>query len=221
VRRGVDVSFQAARRDVPPTVVAREHLLAQVAFEATWEREFATDRVSWSGSFASMFGYAPDDMVGSVAWWKERVHPDDLDRVERTFEQALSSGAFACSNEYRFRRKDGSWAWVAGRVAIERDPLGRPVRAIVQEALTNVIRHSGAKHVAIELHGRAGAVRVGVRDDGKGFDASRAAAAGEGHGLLNMQERTELAGGGLEIASAPGRGTTIRATFPVFQGGDR
>jgi hypothetical protein len=60
--QGVGGSSQAARRDFPPTVVVREHLLAQVAFEATWEREFATDRVSWSGGFASMFGYAPDEM---------------------------------------------------------------------------------------------------------------------------------------------------------------
>jgi signal transduction histidine kinase len=95
---------------------------------------------------------------------------------------------------------------------------------IVQEALTNVIRHSDAKRVAVELRASGAAVRLGVRDDGKGFDvgaARRATAAGKSHGLLNMQERVELAGGELEIDSAPGRGTAIRATFPMSQDGDR
>lgn len=126
----IDGSFEASSRDVPPSAVGRERLIEQVAFEATWEQELAIDRVSWSGGFASLFGYAPDEMVEGVAWWKERVHPDNLNRVERTFNQALSSGALACLNEYRFLCKDGSWAWVSGRVAIERDPHGRPVRAI-------------------------------------------------------------------------------------------
>ena len=91
---------------------------------------------------------------------------------------------------------------------------------IVQEALTNAIRHSGARSVELELHENAGALRVCLRDDGKGFDVAalrRAAAAGKSHGLLNMQERAELAGGELEIESAPARGTMIRATFRISQ----
>jgi signal transduction histidine kinase len=95
---------------------------------------------------------------------------------------------------------------------------------IVQEALTNAIRHSGAKSVEVELRAEAGAVRVCVRDDGKGFDAGslrRAAAAGKSHGLLNMQERAELAGGELTIDSMPGRGTAIRASFLIPPERDR
>jgi signal transduction histidine kinase len=95
---------------------------------------------------------------------------------------------------------------------------------IVQEALTNVVRHSGAKSIQVQLHARADAVRVCVRDDGKGFDVDtvrRATAAGRSHGLLNMQERAELAGGRLEIDSGPGLGTTICATFRVSPERDR
>ena len=60
------------------------------------------------------------------------------------------------------------------------------------------------------------ALELVVRDDGQGFDvtgARRRATRGESQGLLNMQERVALAGGELEIHSAPGQGTTVRARF--------
>jgi two-component system sensor histidine kinase UhpB len=57
-----------------------------------------------------------------------------------------------------------------------------------------------------------------VRDDGSGFDpesGKRRALAGESFGLLGMQERATLAGGQLQISSAPGQGTEVRAWFPI------
>jgi signal transduction histidine kinase len=92
---------------------------------------------------------------------------------------------------------------------------------VVQEALTNVIRHAHARHLAVELGTAAGALRLVVRDDGQGFDvpAARARAArGESQGLLSMRERVALAGGELEIDSAPGHGTSIRARIPLVNG---
>jgi signal transduction histidine kinase len=89
---------------------------------------------------------------------------------------------------------------------------------IMQEALTNVIRHAAATTVTVEIRSDARRVHISVRDDGKGFDATAAraaAAAGKSHGLLNMQERAELAGGDLAIESATGQGTTVRATYPL------
>jgi signal transduction histidine kinase len=59
-----------------------------------------------------------------------------------------------------------------------------------------------------------------VRDDGAGFDvaaAQRRAALGASLGVVSMSERAALAGGELRIESAPGQGTTVRATFPLAQ----
>ena len=93
---------------------------------------------------------------------------------------------------------------------------------IAQEALTNVIRHAQARSVAVELSEATGTLQLVVRDDGHGFDvaaARRRAAQGASQGLLSMQERVALAGGDLEIDSAPGRGTAIRARLPLGAGG--
>src|SRR5437763_1333091 len=94
--------------------------LAGVAFDAIWERDLENDTVHWDENLESIFGYRRDEVANHLGWWRECVHPDDLARVEQTAAQALRRDAPGWRSEYRFRRKDGSWAWVASRCAIER-----------------------------------------------------------------------------------------------------
>ena len=83
---------------------------------------------------------------------------------------------------------------------------------IVQEALSNVARHAHARHVEVTLTAPDVVLEVTVRDDGVGFDVGRVST---GLGLMGMSERAELAGGRVDIESAPGVGTTVRARFPL------
>jgi signal transduction histidine kinase len=82
---------------------------------------------------------------------------------------------------------------------------------LVQEALTNVVKHARARRVEIAVHARAVAFEIRVSDDGSGFDP---AAATAGFGLLGMRERVHFAGGDLRIESGPS-GTELRARLPV------
>ena len=87
---------------------------------------------------------------------------------------------------------------------------------VVQEALTNVTRHSNARNVHVELHRESGALTVCVHDDGSGFDvaeARRRATLGGSLGLVGMEERVTLAGGRLEVTSSNGD-TRVAAWFP-------
>lgn len=91
---------------------------------------------------------------------------------------------------------------------------------ITQEALNNIVRHARATRVVLELRLLAGALMLSVRDDGCGFDAALAlagAARGKSLGLLSMQERAALAGGHLQLLSAPaqGAGSEVRVTLPL------
>jgi signal transduction histidine kinase len=91
---------------------------------------------------------------------------------------------------------------------------------IVQEAMTNALRHAAASRLAVALRAVAGELVLSVRDDGKGFDlvaAAARAARGESAGLSGMEERAQLAGGRLEMNTAPGRGTEVRAVFPLAE----
>ena len=83
---------------------------------------------------------------------------------------------------------------------------------IAQEALSNVARHARAHHIEVTLTAQDVALEVTVRDDGVGFNVERLRT---GLGLVGMGERAELAGGGLDIQSAPGAGTIVRARFPL------
>jgi PAS domain S-box-containing protein len=89
---------------------------------------------------------------------------------------------------------------------------------VVQEAVTNVIRHAHARHVWLEYQEHEEEVRLVIRDDGVGFDPAdvrRRAARGASFGVLGMQERVELLGGRIDVESRPGQGTSIRIRIPV------
>lgn len=87
---------------------------------------------------------------------------------------------------------------------------------IVQEALTNVGKHAAATAVRVALAVDEGMLTICVEDNGRGFDPAQAMqTAAPGWGLLGMRERTQLLGGGFELHSQPGRGTTVRVWVPL------
>lgn len=91
---------------------------------------------------------------------------------------------------------------------------------IMEEAVTNALRHSGARRIQVGLSVRRGRLELRVRDDGRGFDVPslRSAALGGGSfGLLGMEERALLAGGGIELSSQPGQGCEVRAWLPLSE----
>ena len=88
---------------------------------------------------------------------------------------------------------------------------------IVQEAVNNVARHSGARRARIALEFGPSAVLTVVQDDGAGFDPEsfrQPQESGRGLGLLGMRERAELFGGDVEIESGAGQGTSVRVRIP-------
>ncbi len=84
---------------------------------------------------------------------------------------------------------------------------------VVQEALTNVLRHSGAAMVNVAVHAEGSEVVAVVEDDGKGFDGSKVG-DGAGLGLVGMNERAASIGGSVRVDSAPGSGTRVRLSIP-------
>lgn len=88
---------------------------------------------------------------------------------------------------------------------------------IVQEAITNAIRHSRADRIQVRLEARNGVVVATVEDNGVGFDVERyrdSEGGADRLGLFGMRERAEYVGGRVEVRSEPGVGTTVRAEVP-------
>src|SRR5918995_791922 len=100
-------------------------------------------------------------------------------------------------------------------------PAGLPAKEsvdvlrVLQEALTNARRHSGARNVEVGLRTDDEAIQIEVADDGQGFDPGSARA---GMGLVGMRERVEGLGGKIEVRSRPGEGTKVTVRVPVGGG---
>ena len=112
------------------------------------------------------------------------------------------------------------------RINVETTGSVRPLPEVVeenllrigQEALTNIVKHSGATSAEIKLEFCAQTVVLKSKDNGKGFAPENCAGPDDGHfGLLGMEERAKRFGGQLVITSAPGQGTAIHVEIPIVQ----
>ena len=84
---------------------------------------------------------------------------------------------------------------------------------VAQEAMTNAIKHAAPRNITLELRFQNGLVALSVRDDGRGFDATRPFSASNGHfGLVGMRERAEQLGASLAVTSRLGHGTSVEIT---------
>jgi signal transduction histidine kinase len=84
---------------------------------------------------------------------------------------------------------------------------------IVQEALTNVLKHAGPARARVSVLYEPGAIRIEVLDDGRGAASTGVTGDGAGHGLVGMRERAALYGGALEAGPRPGGGYRVAATL--------
>lgn len=107
-------------------------------------------------------------------------------------------------------------------IDVQEEDVQKPLRIVIyrvlQEALNNAFKHSGADAVRVCLTKTERSLELSIRDDGQGFDPGDKFASGgqmEGMGLLGMKERTELSNGSFEIGSEKEKGTVIKAKWPL------
>ncbi|MBI3803719.1 MAG: PAS domain S-box protein [Nitrospirae bacterium] len=108
----------------------RFHLATRATNDAVWDWDLIKDLVWWNENFYTFFGYKPAEVEPGVDSWINRIHPEDKVRVEANIQKVIDSGEQFWSDEYRFRRGDGSYATLLDRGYVVRDPAGRAVRMI-------------------------------------------------------------------------------------------
>jgi signal transduction histidine kinase len=209
------------RRDVAQTLIAtREATLREIS------RELHDEFGQVLTAMGSMLGRAskrvPEDSplrsdlreIGEVAQGaldnvrglSQSLHPSILEELglESTIEWYLST----------FQRQSN--------VAVSYERPGDPVRVddqtaihvyrVLQEALANVARHSGATQAAVRLRSSQGSIQLEVEDHGRGFSPN---GSRRGLGLVAMRERAALLGGTLDVTNIPDGGTRVRLTVPA------
>jgi len=154
------------------------------------------------------------DVIRSLRRVVYEAHPPTLDRhglgpaIREHLREAAACHGFQVELEDRLER--------------EPSPEARTIAfRLFQEALTNVMKHAGARRVEVRIASREGGVWGMVRDDGVGFHPASAESPMEGPtpgsraGIGLMRRRAELLGGWLQVRSAPGSGTTVEWWLPV------
>ncbi len=106
----------------------RLELVGQATNDGIWDWDVRTDVLWHNDAYATAFGYDPDEASASPEWWRERIHPEDREMVFATLDAVLEGNEDRWTARYRFRRKDGSYAWVMARAYVLRDRQSKPVR---------------------------------------------------------------------------------------------
>ena len=104
--------------------------VARVTSDTIWDWDLVNDRIEWNEGMQSIFGYAPADLSADSRSWTQYLHPADHDRVIKSVREAIDRGRENWSAEYRFRRKDGRYAYVLDRGSVIHDDSGRAVRMV-------------------------------------------------------------------------------------------
>jgi diguanylate cyclase (GGDEF)-like protein/PAS domain S-box-containing protein len=132
--------------------------------DVIWDWNLRTGEVWWNENFQTVFGYAPHEVGNGYDAWISRLHPEDMHRVQSSIAQRRN----IWHGEYRFRRRDGSYAIVHDRGLLLRDAAGEPVRMI--GAMTDITeRKSAERRIARhaqrqEIIARLGQLALGAVD---------------------------------------------------------
>ena len=108
----------------------RYNLVARATSDAIWDWNLQTNEYSWNDNVETLFGYRKAKVGPDFAWWAERLHPDDTDRVMAGIKKVLDLGVDNWSDEYRFRRVNGAYANVMDRGFVVHDDNARAIRMI-------------------------------------------------------------------------------------------
>jgi diguanylate cyclase (GGDEF)-like protein/PAS domain S-box-containing protein len=108
----------------------RFELVTRATSDAIWDWNFATNELWWNEGFQKLFGYSADEITSDLGSWSSRLHPDDAERVIHDIHRHIESGKHNWADEYRFKRKDGTFASVIDRGYVVYDQASNPVRML-------------------------------------------------------------------------------------------
>lgn len=127
---GHDVTaFQRAMN----VLIESEHrysIISKASNDAVWDWDLLSDELWWNEGMTSIFGYHAEEISNTYEWWLERVHPNYVDSVNEKLQSHVKEGKEFWTDEYLFRKKDGSYALVFDKGYIVKNEKGKPIRFI-------------------------------------------------------------------------------------------
>lgn len=112
---GVDMTEEMILQEKLQTAEQRFSMISRATNDAVWDWNLETDELWWGDGIRELFGYPEAGKETAFDWWAKKVHPDDRERVVESLRDAARRGAELWTAEYRFERKDGSYAQIYDR----------------------------------------------------------------------------------------------------------
>lgn len=108
----------------------RFEIVTRATTDVIWDWDLQGHTIWWNENFQTVFGWTPEEVGTSIESWKSRVHPEDAPRILDSVDDVLRGDERLWAGEYRFRRRDGSYATMFDRGYIIRDEQRKPIRMI-------------------------------------------------------------------------------------------
>lgn len=128
-----------------------------------WDWDLVRDIVTWNEAIEQRFGHALGNIAPTGEWWLDHIHPDDRARIDASIHAVIDGNHTDWTDEYRFRRADGSYADVRDRGYVLRDDDGNPIR-MIGAMLDQSDRMAIERRLRSEATDLAGQVRAGAAE---------------------------------------------------------
>jgi PAS domain S-box-containing protein len=131
----------------------RFRLVSKATNDVIWDWDLVNNSIWWNEGLRVLFGYKPEEIEPSSESWYSRVHPADMERVLSGIHYVIDTGGEQWSDEYRFKKADGSYAFVLDRGYILHDKQGKSIRMIGSMVDITYIKEAqeALEHQALEL----------------------------------------------------------------------
>ncbi|MCH7412259.1 ATP-binding protein [Belliella sp. R4-6] len=127
----------------------RFELVSKATTDAIWDLDIKTGQVYRSENFTNLFGYPIDKSSSNFNFWKEHIHPEDRDKVQEDYIAIKNSTNEFWESAFRFKKKNGEYAYVLDKAILIRDKTGEPIRMI--GATKDITTAKKSEHDLIQL----------------------------------------------------------------------
>ncbi len=110
--------------------IERYDFLARATTDTIWDWDMVSNKMTYNEGISNVFGYQASEYANLVGWWKEKIHPDDLQQVADSMNNFIENGVQKFKLNYRFRCSDGSYKHIFDRAFVIKDGNGNPIRII-------------------------------------------------------------------------------------------
>ncbi|MEO8004920.1 MAG: PAS domain S-box protein, partial [Betaproteobacteria bacterium] len=126
---GIAIDHSQTQQELLITI-ERFRLLARATDDVIWDWHLVDNTIWWNEAYQTSFGYPPEETAPDISSWYDRIHADDRERIVDGIHTLIDSGGQTWSGEYRFLRRDGTYASIFDRGFVMRAADGKAVRMI-------------------------------------------------------------------------------------------